>query len=253
MTCYAKISLLAALAFVLTACGGDGEDLAQSLNIAAPQARFVNAAPASPELTLYRKGQAQSAAGTQGYQGASKYYDTVDVTSDWAVRDAGTGAELGTTTMRVENSTRYTLVVLPGSGPQFNLLQISDPYDKALGSDEARVRLVNADAGTGPVDVYIAAAGADISGLTPTMASVASQASSPASGSNSISVAAGTYQVQLAAAGSKTIFFSGSLEIGKDDDVLLVTLPEGDGGGTKILDIPAGSAQSNAEILNSLQ
>ena len=133
-----KLAILAGTTLALTACGGD--DVAQALNLGAPQARFANAVQGSQTLALYRKGDPQTSAGTQSYEGASKYFDTVNATSTWDVRDAAAGTELGTTSMRVENATRYTIVALPGSGTMYNLLQISDPYDNALTSN-ARVRI----------------------------------------------------------------------------------------------------------------
>ena len=244
-----KLALLAGTALALTACGGD--EVAQALNLGAPQARFVNAVPASSALALYRKGELQGSAGTQAYEGASKYYDTVNATSTWDVRDAVNGTELGTTSMRAENSTRYTIVALPGAGSMYNLLQISDPYGNAV-SANARVRVVNGAAAAGTMDVYITAPGADISGATPTMASVASQAAGPASGADSWSLAGGVYQIRLTTAGTKTVFFSAALPIGDHDDVLLVTLPTSDGAGVKILDIPSGPNESNSDLANAL-
>ncbi len=251
MNNFFKIALLSsiAFAFALTACGGD--DVAQALDLGAPQARFVNAVPSSPSLALYRKGELQTDAGTQGYEGASKYYDTVNVTSTWDVREAANGTQRGSTSMRVENATRYTIVALPGAGTMVNLLQISDPYGNALDA-KARLRLVNGDSAVGTVDVYITAPGADISAATPTLAAVGGQAVSPATGADSVSLSSGIYQVRLAQAGTKTVFFSGALNLGDHDDVLLVTLPTADGSGVKILDIPSGSDESNSDIANSL-
>ena len=244
-----KLALLAGTALALTACGGD--DVAQALNLGAPQARFVNAVPGSPTLALYRKGELQGDAGTQGYEGASKYFDTVGVTSTWDVRDAAAGTQLGTTSMRAEDATRYTIVALPGSGTMYNLLQISDPYSNAVTAD-ARVRIAKGDSVEGTMDVYITTPGADIAGATPTMAAVASQTPSPASGVDSYSLASGVYQIRLTAAGTKTVFFSGALDVGDHDDVLLVTLPTSDGLGVKILDIPSASGESDTDIANGL-
>ena len=244
-----KLALLAGTALALSACGGN--DVAQALNLGAPQARFVNAVPSSPTLALYRKGDLQTDAGTQGYEGASKYFDTVNVTSTWDVRDAAAGTELGTTSMRAENETRYTIVALPGSGTMYNLLQISDPYGNAVTSN-ARVRIAKGDSVEGTMDVYVTAPGADISGATPTMTAVSSQAPSPASGADSYSLASGVYQIRLTTSGTKNVFFSGALDVGDHDDLLLVTLPTSDGLGVKILDIPSGSGASNSDIANSL-
>ncbi len=84
------------------------------------------------------------------------------------------------------------------------------------------------------------------------MAAVASQTPSPASGSDSYSLASGIYQIRLATSGTKTVFFSGVLNIGDHDDVLLVSLPTSDGTGVKILDVPSDSDESNSDIVNAL-
>jgi hypothetical protein len=245
----ALLALVAGTALALTACGGD--EVAQALNLGAPQARFVNAVPGSPALALYRKGELQGSAGSQAYGGASKYYDTVNVTSTWDVRNAADGTELGTTSLRAENATRYTIVALPAAGSMYDLLQISDPYGNAVTSN-ARVRVVNGAAAAGTMDVYITAPGADLASATPMMTSVGSQSVSPASGTDSDSLAGGLYQLRLATAGTRTVFFSAALAIGDHDDVLLVTLPTGDGAGVKVLDIPSGPNESNADLANTL-
>jgi len=248
MNFLSKVALFGSTVLALAACGGG--DTAESLNIGPGQVRFVNAAPGSPSLALYRKDDMENEAGVQAYEGASKYYDTVNVTSDWSARDAITGTQLAVTSMRVENGTLYTLVALPGSGGAYKLLQISDPYNKPLDSDRARVRIVNGTPEVGSFDVYITAVGADIGSATPAMAGVAGQMPSPASGSDSFMIGDGTYQIRLTGAGSKSVFFSGTFKLGNDDDVLLITLPGAASGEVKILDIPAGKTQSNTEILN---
>ncbi|MDP9125265.1 MAG: DUF4397 domain-containing protein [Pseudomonadota bacterium] len=155
------------------------------------------------------------------------------------------------TALRVRTQTRYTIVALPGSGTMVDLLQISDPYGNAVTSN-ARVRIVKGDSVAGAMDVYITTPGADISGVTPTMAAVANQAPSPASGADSYSLASGIWQIRLTSAGTKTVFFSGAINVSDHADLLLVTLPTSDGLGVKILDIPSGSGESNVDIANSL-
>ena len=59
-------------------------------------------------------------------------------------------------------------------------------------------------------------------------------------------------RARLTPAATKTVFFSGALNAGDHDDLLLVTLPTSDGLGVKILDIPSASGESNADIANSL-
>jgi len=248
-----RLGLLAVVcaSVISTACGGDGGDFEQSLNIGPPQVRLVDAAPDSPLLRLYRKDELQAGAGTQGYEGASKYFDSVAVTSDWSVRDSGSGTQVGTTSMRVENATRYTLVALPGAGNGLSLLQFSDPYSNAL-TEKARVRVVNGNLQSGSVDVYLTPVGADISSSSPTLAGIATAAVKPNSGDNSYSLARGTYQLRLTAAGSKVVTFRATIELGDHEDLLLVTLPATAGGGTKILAVQSDPDAGNFDIANEI-
>ncbi|GAA0764601.1 DUF4397 domain-containing protein [Ideonella azotifigens] len=252
MTIRSKLALLGCTLFAvsaLSACGGG--DTADSLNLGSAQARFINAAPGSPSLTLYRKGNYETSAGVQAYEGTSKYYDTPSVTSDWAIHDSTVGTVLATTSLNTENATNYTLVALP-DGTGYKLMTISDPYDKPVDSNRARVRILNGSPLTGTYDVYITPPGTDLATVSPNMASVASQAAVPASGANSVFIGSGTYQVRLTPAGSKTAFYSASMTVGDDDDELLISLPSDDGLNVQLLDVRHGSTQDNLLIANTL-
>jgi hypothetical protein len=241
------IALLAAAAATLSACGGN--DVADALNIGAPRARLVNAIPAGPSLQLYRNDTLQSDAGTPTYEQASKYFDTVTTTSTWSLRDASSGLQVGSTSMRVAGSTRYTLVAFAGAGTQADMVQISDPYNFDLGANKARVRVVNGSSNSGAIDLYLTAVGADLASATPVMSNVAYQGASPASGADSTTIGYGGYELRITAAGTKTVLFDGTLTARIDDDLLLVTLPRSSAAGDiKVLDIPSATDQANFEI-----
>ncbi len=245
-----KIALLVSTAFALSACGGGGA--ADVLNLGTPSARLVNAMPNDPSLVLYRNSDVQTDAGTPTYEESSKYFQTVTATSTWSVRDAATGLQVGSTSVDASGSTLYTLVAFPGTGTQADLVQISDPYDVGITSDNARARFVNGSLNSGTFDVYLSAPGVDLNTVMPTMSAVAYEGASPASGSNSYSFPSGTYEVRLTLAGTKTVFFDGTLSAAKNDDLLLVTLPNSDVvGDVKILDIPSAASELNSEILGN--
>jgi hypothetical protein len=76
-------------------------------------------------------------------------------------------------------------------------------------SGKIKVRLVHSAPGAPTVDIYITAPGADITAATPTLAGVPYAAAS-----DYLEVPAGTYQVRITPAGSKTVALdSGSLTI----------------------------------------
>ncbi|MEP6502070.1 MAG: DUF4397 domain-containing protein [Betaproteobacteria bacterium] len=247
MNVLSKTTLLACTALALGACGGN--DVADALNIGSPRARVVNAIVDGPSVQVYRNSDLQSDAGTLAYAQSSKYFDTVETTSTWSLRDASSGTRVGSTSLRTAGSTRYTLVAVAGSSTQADLLQVSDPYDFALGTDKARVRIVNASSAAGTVDVYLSAVGADIASLAPTLSAVAYEGASPASGSNSYTLSAGSYELRLTAAGSKTVLFDGTLSAGEDDDLLLVTLPKADGAtGIRVRRIPTDGDAADSDL-----
>ena len=242
-----NFALLTAAATALSACGGN--DVADALNIGAPRARLVNAIPGGPDLQLYRNDNLQSDAGTLAYEQASKYVDTVTATSTWSLRDAASGLQVGSTSMRVAGSTRYTLVAFAGAGTQADMLQISDPYDFDLGADKARVRVVNGSSNSGAFDLYLTAVGADLASATPVMSDVAYEDASPASGSDSYTFGYGTYELRITAAGTKTVLFDGTLTARIDDDLLLVTLPKSSAAGDiEVLEIPSATGQADTVI-----
>jgi hypothetical protein len=242
-------TLLACSALVLAACGGGGT--ADVLNISNPTMRIVNAMPSDPALQLYRNSDQQTIAGMPTYEESSKYFDTVNATSEWSVRDASTGLQIGDTSLAASGSTRYTLIAFPGSTTAADLMQISDPYDVSLTSDSARVRVVNASLNSGPFDVYITAPGVDIVANAATLTNVAYETAVPASGENSYSFPSGTYEIRLTIAGTKTVFFDGTLSANNNDDLLLVSLPNSDAAGdVKLLDIPSATDELNSEIFS---
>ena len=248
MNTFAKITLLACVASAVTACGGN--DVADALNIGAPRVRLVDAIPGSAGVQLYRNDNLQTDAGTPAYGQASAYFDTVTSTSTWSLRDPATGLQIGSTSLRAAGSTRYSLIAFAGSGTQADMLQVSDPYDVDITSDKARVRLVNGASGAGAVDVYLGSVGASLASQTPLLANVAFEGASPASGSNSTTIAAGTYEIRLTVSGTKTVLFDGTMVAGTQEDLLLLALPAASGAATavKVLAIPAAGGDSVSEL-----
>jgi len=249
-----SLTMAAVAALSLTACGGGGSDgIGDALNLSSPSARLVNVDPAANGLVLYRNGVQQTDAGAPTFEESSKYFETVDTSSAWTVSDATTGIAQASSSIDMSGSTRYTILAFPGTTSAVDLITVSDPYDVSITNDNGRVRVVNGSPNTDTFDVYLTAPGADISTASPTLAAVGYEAAVPASGENSYSLGAGTYEIRLTLTGTKTVFFDSSLTAGANDDLLLVTLPNSDvPGDVRILDIPSASDQQNSEILNQL-
>jgi hypothetical protein len=212
---------------VLAACGDDDTD--DQLDIADPAVRFVHASPLAPNVTLYRGTTAQPDATDVPYSFASNYYDTSSEAADWSVRTTADDVTIGTVTINPSRGNRYTLVAIPASETTSAVAMIEDPYNKPLNSNNARLRLFNAAFKGGTVDVYLTTPGTDIAaaGVNPSISGVAYQAAGPASTLDSIDLPGGSYTLTVTTAGTKTELFTGPFNFNDDQDILLLTVPDG--------------------------
>ncbi len=209
----------------LVACGGgDTED---RLDVADPTVRFVHASPLAPNVTLYLDGTAQANATNAPYKFASDYFYTDTKSSDWSVKTASGGAVVGNVVIDAKRGNKYTIVALPSSNTENSIYEIRDPYNKSLTSDKAKLRVMNASFNASNIDLYLNAAGTDISAasVTPVIAATAYKTSGPATGNDSLDIAGGNYQIVITAGGSKTVLFKGTINIENNKDVLLLTVP----------------------------
>ncbi|HEY9239792.1 MAG TPA: DUF4397 domain-containing protein [Burkholderiaceae bacterium] len=219
-----KLLLLCVPFAALTACGGS--DTEDRLDVADPVVRFVHAAPNAPAVTLYRRTVAQSDATNVNYGFTSNYFDVDTSAADWSVKTAVGGVDVGTFSIDAQRGNKYTVVALATSATTAGTYVIDDPYNKPLGSDSTRLRLMNASYNAANVDVYMNALGTDIAPLTPLIAATPFNRSGPVSGSDSVDIPGGTYQLTITAAGTKTVLFKGQLTFGANRDVLILTVPD---------------------------
>ena len=231
----------------LAACGGgDTED---RLDVADPVVRFVHASPIAPNLTLYRGAVAQSDATNVPYTFASNYFDVDMGVADWAVKTASGALTLGTVSIDPARGTKYTIVALPASDTVSSSYLIVDPYNKSLTSESTHLRVLNASFNAANIDLYMNAVGTDITtvGVNPLIGATAYKTSGPASGSDSMDIPGGTYQLTITTAGTKTILFRGQLTFANNKDVLLLGVPDSVlPGGIKVLVKTEGVAGTTA-------
>jgi hypothetical protein len=223
---YPRLTLLACLPLLaLAACGGD--DTADRLDVSDPVVRFIDASATSPNLTLFKDTTAQSDATNVGYQFGSNYFDVDLGSSVWATKQTVAGTTIGSSTIDPQRGTRYTIVALSTSATAAGTALIVDPYNKPLGSSSTHLRLFNASYPFANVDDYMNAVGTDISAptITPLIAGVVFDAAGPASGSDSVDIPGGTYQLSVTTSGTKTVLFKGQVAFGNNQDVLLLTVP----------------------------
>ncbi|KVN27135.1 hisitidine kinase [Burkholderia stagnalis] len=214
---------LCSIVTALAACGG-GNDVGTELGISHPQARFINAVPAGPNLDYYLNAKID-AAGIP-YKGVTRYHDVDSGTQNASYDVSGTTTTVAAQTFSAANGHHYTTIALPST--QSPISVIDDPFDKGLLSDKARVRSFNASPNARDVDVYVVAPGTDITTQSPTLSGAAYQNASPATGQDSIYLSGGTYQVIVTTAGSKTaILKTTPVNLANSADWLLVTIPAG--------------------------
>ena len=228
-----KLVLACAPMIFVAACGGGG-DLADRLDLANPAVRFVHASPLAPNLTLYRGGVAQTQATDVPYKSATNYYDIDTSAADWLVK-AGT-VSVDSVNIDPKRGNKYTIVALPNSATVSGLYVINDPYNKPLNSTSTHLRVMNASFSAANIDVYMNTVATNISTVNPFISGTMYRTSGPASGSDSLDIPGGTYQVRITTAGTKTVLFSGPLTFGNNQDVLILTVPDAaSAGGIKAL------------------
>jgi len=221
--------LLAAIPVALIAAcgGGDTED---RLDVADPSVRFVHASPLAPNLTLNRANVPLPEATNAPYKFASDYVDIDMAAADWQVKTADvTASTIGTVTISPERGTKYTVVAVPAVTTGSSTYLIVDPYNKPLGSESTRMRIMNATPAA--VDLYMNPPGTDIApaSVTPFIANTAARTSGPISGADSLDIQDGTYQATVTAAGTKTILFRGTVAFNANKDLLLIAVPDATG------------------------
>jgi len=146
----------------------------------------------------------------------------------WSLKTTVGGVTIGSVPVDASRGNRYTLVELPGSNSDSSVYLITDPYNKALTSDSARLRIMNASFNASNIDLYMSPLGADITAATalPTIVATAYKTSGPATRGESIDIPGGTYKVTITTAGTKAILFQGQLVFGNNSDILLISVPD---------------------------
>jgi hypothetical protein len=215
-------------AFLVACGGGDDDDLDDRLDLADPKVRLVHAVPLAPEVSLFRDDVAQASEVTNvPYKGASRYFDVESNSARWEVRLAESPeAVVGGVEFEAERGQKYTLIAVPSSGSLTEVVNVRDPFDRALGTNDARLRVFHAAANAGNVDVYLTQPAADLTTATAAFSDVEYKEAAPASGENSIETEGGTYRLRLTAAGTRDVVFNAQVQLDENADWLIVVVPD---------------------------
>ncbi|MEX3630392.1 MAG: DUF4397 domain-containing protein [Burkholderia sp.] len=219
------LAVMVSAVAMLSAGGGDGNDIGTIIGVSKPQACFINAVPLGPNLDYYLNGQVNTA--NIAYKSVTSYA-SLDSGNQTASYDAnGTTVTLGSQAFSAADGHHYTTIALPSTSTPISV--IDDPFAKGLLSDKARVRGFNASPNAQNVDIYVVPAGnTNISAIGPTMPGLAYQGAVPASGQDSIYIAGASVQVIVTATGSKTpILTTAPITLADNADWLVLTIPAG--------------------------
>jgi hypothetical protein len=241
--------------FLLAACGGSSDDsLDDRLGLADPKVRLVHAVALAPNVSLFRNDLAQAADATNmPYKGATNYFDVSGGSARWDVRTATTpAAAVGSASFDADRGHKYTLIAVPDAGSLTEVVLIDDPYNKNLVSDNARIRVFNGAFNAASIDVYVTAPGADLATIAPRFAAVGYKQSAPATGANASELEGGVYSLRLTTAGTKTVIFTASIDLLKNTDWLLTSLPGSvTPGNVKVLVVKSDEGAPATELTNA--
>lgn len=113
------------------------------------------------------------------------------------VRTADTTTTIGTFSATIAASVDHTVYAVGGTGATaVSFVQVADT-NTAPAAGQVRLRAVNMSPTAGAVDIFVTAAGADLSTATPTFSNVPVQGKS-----GYVSIAAGTYTIRAVPAGT---------------------------------------------------
>lgn len=189
------------LVLALGACGGSSSSTGQTARL-----RVMHAMPSvfvtvdvveDNSATLFFQGLSYGS--NTGYQDVTAANHTI------AVEPSGSNSTLVTTQLAAAAGAHYTLVESGPSGSLSGELLTDDL--SAPPSNDFKLRVVDASPGSGAVDVYITAPGADLNTTAPSLTNLGSP-----SASSYMNLAGGTYEVRLTSAGTKSVEYdSGTL------------------------------------------
>jgi hypothetical protein len=137
------------------------------------------------------------------FQSNSQYTDVDSGAQTVIVSVTGVSTALVNTTYNLSSNTKYSYVIF---GPQtaVGAQLVADSFTDP-GNGFFSLRLINAAAGPGPLDLYVTAPGADLSATAPAIANVPY-----ASNSLFVSVATGTsFEIRITPAGTKDVVYDG--------------------------------------------
>jgi hypothetical protein len=224
------LSLLLAASALTTACSDDNDTAAPT---GQSRVRVVHASPDAPAVDVLVDGA--KALSDVSYLTASDYVELADGAHNVKVNAAGTSTTVINSDVNLTDGTDYTVIA---SGLLQNIEPIVLQDDNSTPpAGSVRVRAIHGAPSAPAVDVYVTAPGADLTPASPALSNVAF-----GDVSDYLEVPAGTYQVRIVSAGTKTVVIdSGAL-----------TLTSGQVRTAIAVDAPGGGAPFDLLVLEDL-
>jgi hypothetical protein len=239
--------IVACSVLVLAACDSDNDFIQPILDDAPPAAlkvQVLHGSPDAPPVNVFVNGD-EVLSGVDYKIGSQRL--TLDEGTNTIQVDGilpgGNATVIGPVDLDLAADTIYTVAAVndvAGIEP----VVISQP-DVAVGAGAARLFVLHGAAGAPQVDVFVTAPGADLAASAPVGTFSFKETIGPAE------VAAGDYQIRVAAAGnpSAVVFDSGTITLNDGDDLTVTAVPNTSGGAAPISLVALNGAGS-LEILD---
>ncbi len=188
------------------------------------QLRVVHASPDAPNVDVLVEGK--TVLTNVAYETASNYLTVGAGSRKIEVRATGTSQDVISATVSLSRNKYYTVLAADKLANITPLVLTDDNTPPASG--QIKLRLVHASPTAGPVDIYVEAPGAGVTG-SPTLTNVPFKAAS-----SYLAVPAGSYEAYVTPTGTKTVALdSGSLSLSAGQIRTAVAL-DAPGGGTPL-------------------
>ena len=194
------VALLCLVALALGGCN-TGKGVGSGDNSA--QIRFINVIPDAGALNVTVDGNSL-VTGLQ-FQQQTQYQSVNSGTHTYQVSANNGATNLISSTTALTGGTAYTYVIY-GPASAATSLVINDSVTTPNGGT-FQIRVLNAAAGPGPVDVYLTAPGADLTITSPNVGNVAY-----GNFSAFATVATGSYELRITAASTKEVIYDAAVQ-----------------------------------------
>ncbi|MEL7237966.1 MAG: DUF4397 domain-containing protein [Planctomycetota bacterium] len=208
----------------------DGTESSERLTADTPaDLRFVHASPDAPDVDIIvNDGFAAPLVDDLAFTEASPFASVPPATYNVKVApfDNNMGMAFIDVDVMLEANTIYTVLAVDVAASIRPLILTEDPRPVATA---AKVRIVHGSPAAGPVDIFVTAAGADITMETPAFTNVPFEAST-----GFVELAGGTYDVTVTPTGTTTAAIGPATIVIEDGGVYTAIARDATGGGTPL-------------------